>query len=250
MDIELIHFGDDCASGIIINDILKIKKKQLFMLGIFEFNQILNFIENNDYNVLFNKSYFNKIQNDIIEIIHPKFKFRLNHDYRYDDNNNIINYDQVKTRFIEKISNFNQCLTCKNNLKLFINFTNNNVNNLDLEKFKNIFNKIDYKLVIFTNNDFNNKSDENIYIIKLNNKYNNWYEMEYSNKHTLYLEIYQKFLNFLESSNIINTLNNYSRNLIYKNENINKLISESNNMPIDYKTKYLKYKKKYLNMLK
>ena len=35
--IKLIHFGNDCASGIVINDILKIGEKQLFQLGLFKY---------------------------------------------------------------------------------------------------------------------------------------------------------------------------------------------------------------------
>ena len=41
--IKLIHFGNDCASGIVINDILKIGEKQLFQLGLYDFDDIYAF---------------------------------------------------------------------------------------------------------------------------------------------------------------------------------------------------------------
>jgi hypothetical protein len=47
--IELCHFGDHCEPGIIIDDILKQSKKCLFMLGVYNFNNIYKYLIDDDY---------------------------------------------------------------------------------------------------------------------------------------------------------------------------------------------------------
>lgn len=55
-NIELCHLGDDCALGIIIDDILQRHKKMLFMLGVFKFNDILFYLNNNNFENIYNKT--------------------------------------------------------------------------------------------------------------------------------------------------------------------------------------------------
>jgi hypothetical protein len=38
---DLCHLGDNCAPGIIMSECLNIRKKTLFMLGFYNFNDIL-----------------------------------------------------------------------------------------------------------------------------------------------------------------------------------------------------------------
>jgi len=45
-DIELCHFGEQFPPDIIINEILKINKKSLFMFPIYCFNDILFYLNN------------------------------------------------------------------------------------------------------------------------------------------------------------------------------------------------------------
>ena len=150
IEINLIHFGDQCASGIIINDILKIKKKQLFMLGIYNFNDIIKYLQDDTLDKIYDKKYLKK-HNDYTK--HLLYNFKFNHDYKYDEYSNIINYDFIKSRFIEKIKNYNQIFNL-NMFNIFINFTNN-VNNFNINDFLQLYkNKINYHLIIFTNNDY------------------------------------------------------------------------------------------------
>ena len=57
MTIDLYHFGDQCAPGIIINDILKQKNKKMFMLAVYIFNDILNYLTEFDLNSIYDKKY-------------------------------------------------------------------------------------------------------------------------------------------------------------------------------------------------
>ena len=42
--VDLCHLGDNCEPGILINDILNIDKKTLFMLALYGFNNIVNYV--------------------------------------------------------------------------------------------------------------------------------------------------------------------------------------------------------------
>lgn len=57
MTLELLHFGDHCMPGIIINDTLKIQKKGLFQLGHYFFNDIINFLYDNKYHDIYDEQY-------------------------------------------------------------------------------------------------------------------------------------------------------------------------------------------------
>ena len=52
--IDLCHLGDACAPGIIINHILNIKKKTLFMLAVYHFNDIITYLNDNNYENIYN----------------------------------------------------------------------------------------------------------------------------------------------------------------------------------------------------
>ena len=55
--LNLYHLGDHCEPGIIINDILNIKTKTLFMLGVYSFNNIISYLNDNDYEKIYDKKY-------------------------------------------------------------------------------------------------------------------------------------------------------------------------------------------------
>ena len=115
--IKLVHFGNDCAPGIIINDILNIKEKQLFQLGFYNFNDILEYLKESKCEEIYDKShlFFNNIK--IIEfysylkeysylpdedtLVNKKYNFKFNHDYAVQDYK-IINYEFIVDSFNNK----------------------------------------------------------------------------------------------------------------------------------------------------
>jgi hypothetical protein len=116
--IDLCHLGNACAPGILINEILKIKKKTLFMLAIYHFNDIITYLNDNNYENIYDKNLLNISKYPVINI---KYNFKFLHDYVF-KNNKIINYDFIIDRFNTKITNFKEMLIDKN-LTIFINFT-------------------------------------------------------------------------------------------------------------------------------
>lgn len=201
MDIELCHLGDDCASGIIIDDIIYQHKKLLFMLGEYHFNDIINYLHNNHLEDIYNKDKLIIVKNGVK---HKDYNFLFNHDYNI-NNSVITNHDFIKLRFDEKIKNFRNILfsdtTC-----IFITFTKNidklNINNMI--KWLTIHKK-KFHLMIFTNNDYTNDYNHtNLSIIKLTNSYLEWYGFSKSVKEKLYKEIYNKFIERLQVVGIDN----------------------------------------------
>ena len=205
--IKLVHFGNDCAPGIIINDILNIKEKQLFQLGFYNFNDILEYLKESKYEEIYNKShlFFNNIK--IIEfysylkeysylpdedtLVNKKYNFKFNHDYAVQDYK-IINYEFIVDSFNTKIKNFKECLELESKI-IFIVFTNVDVKVLEMIKLLKEKTNNWFKLIIFTNNKNLNYCIEQVELIYLNNKYNEWYLKPLKDRFILYMEIYNKF---------------------------------------------------------
>jgi len=193
---NLIHFGDNCAPGILINDILKIKKKQLFMLGVYPFNDILKYLQKNNLHEIYDKKYLKKTKDNITN--HLLYNFTFNHDYVYDGSCNIINYEFVKERFKVKIKIYDDMFK-QNALNIFINFTND-VDNLNIKDFLHLYkNKIKFHLIIFTNNDYVDINNDFISVIRLKNSYENWWAMHPTLKNILYNEIYFQYTKILNN---------------------------------------------------
>ena len=140
-EIELLHFGDECTPHIIINDILKQRKKTLFMLGHYSFNDILNYINDNNYEAIYDRQYL-KVTAKTSHILHTKYGFILNHDYIYKDGE-FINYDFVVERFNLKINNFKESLA-NNNRLIFLNFAND-VRGMKITEMVDTFNRLKTK---------------------------------------------------------------------------------------------------------
>ena len=169
------------------------------MLGIYNFNDIIKYLQDDTLDKIYDKKYLKK-HNDYTK--HLLYNFKFNHDYKYDEYSNIINYDFIKSRFIEKIKNYNQIFNL-NMFNIFINFTNN-VNNFNINDFLQLYkNKINYHLIIFTNNDYNSINNKNISIVKLKNNYSMWWETNKNTKNILYEEIYIRFIEVLNINKII-----------------------------------------------
>jgi len=203
--IDLCHFGEFCEPGIIINDILEINKKNLFMLGIYEFNNILTYLNDANYEKIYDKEFLiiPEPNSSITSVRHSLYNFRFNHDYKF-RHSQIFNYDIVRNRFDIKIKNFREMLVDPK-MCVFITFTIN-VDNLKINEMLEwlSLNKKTFHLIIFTNNDFSITYDsyKNLSIIKLKNSYQKWWVMNKMLKMNLYKEIYEKFINCLKECNI------------------------------------------------
>lgn len=201
---KLVHFGNDCASGIIINDILGIKEKQLFQLGFYNFNDILEYLKESKYEEIYDKShlFFDNVKitefySDFNEyklgpsILNKKYNFNLNHDYFMQDYK-IMNYEFIVNSFNTKIKNFKECLELENKI-IFITFTNVDIKLLEMIKLLKEKTNNWFKLIIFTNNKNLNYCFEQVELIYLNNEYNNWFLKSPKYRLILYTEIYNKF---------------------------------------------------------
>ena len=205
MHISLYHLGDRCGPGIIIDDILKQKKKCLFMLGFYPFNDILHYLNDNHYENIYNKKYLLPDANDSTFVYHTGYNFIFNHDY-VTSNGEITNYDFVKQRFDLKIKNFREMLG-EDNLCIFINFTDNvaELKIVDMLIWLNNHKK-NFHLIIFTTNpDVSSYYSEHdrLSIIMLKKQYNSWFTLPKEEKMDLYREIYGEFLECLKVNHII-----------------------------------------------
>jgi hypothetical protein len=199
--VDLCHLGDNSASGIIINDILKNKKPQLFMLGIYNFNDILSYLKDGNYESIYDKKNL-IITPQYNNVVNKKYNFSLQHDYKV-IKSQIINYDFIYERFDLKIKNFKEMLS---NVKLcvFIVFTLD-VDNLKIKEMLDWLshNKKHFHLMIFTSDKHKVKYKSKLYsIIKLKNYYYDWWRFDTETKLILYNEIYEKFIDCLKKNKI------------------------------------------------
>lgn len=204
MNISLCHFGDNCAPGILIDDILKQNKKLLFMLGGYDFNNILNFLIDNNYEKIYSREYLIIQPGNIVH--HTFYKFSFNHEYEVKFNR-FTNYDFIKQRFDLKIHNFRQILK-SNEVCVFITFTEN-LDSLKINEMINWLkvNKPQFHLLIYTNNSYTKTQQfNNLTIIKLKNSYKDWWQLPKPQQIILYKEIYDEFMNCLNVHNITNNL--------------------------------------------
>lgn len=200
-NLDLCHLGNQCAPGIIIDDILNIRKKTLFMLGIYHFNDILEFLKNGSYEKIYDRNYLENQGNDVK---HTLYKFIFNHEFTI-ENWQITNYDAVKNRFDEKIRNFREMLQ-SNHKTIFINVAED-IDNLNIDGMLKWLkeNKRNFHLIIITDRHYNTRYEsENLSIIKLENSFRGWWNMSDNTKVNLYQEMYNKFITCLEQKNIEN----------------------------------------------
>lgn len=207
-NIEFCHLGDDCAPGIIIDDILNQKIPNLFMLGFYDFNDIISYINstsNNGYESIYEPEHL--ITNDKCSnhISHKIYNFTFNHDYKVIDDK-IQNYKIIKERFDGKIINFKRMLS-SDNKTIFVNFTHN----IDKQNITGMIywlsaNKLseNYQILLFTDETYDDTKNHNYEyekctIIHLKNKYYNWWKMDRKTKLILYNEIYTKFIKSIEN---------------------------------------------------
>lgn len=229
-DIELYHFGDfTCSTGIIINDILNIKKKDIFMLGGYYFNDILFYLNDNNYENIYN---LDNLKIDVLKfgtpcIHHSIYNFYFNHDYKI-ENDKIINYEIVKNRFDIKIKNLREMLQ-NENMSIFFTFTNSSTSRANELKINDMLNYLNNKknkfhLMIFTNDDFKMDNIPNLSIINLEHSLDFWYKMPLQKQIFLYKEIYNKFINALKLNNIVHSFPENFEETYYFKSNIDMIL--------------------------
>jgi hypothetical protein len=173
------------------------------MLGGYHFNDILFFLNDNDYTKIYNRDFLITNKFDI-RASHKLYKFIFNHDY-ITDHSEITNYDFIKDRFDIKIKNFKDMLVSENK-SIFITFADSvdSLNIIDMLKWLNN-NKKKFHFMIFTNNDYSNINNiKNLSIIKINQSYALNWGMEKEIQTSLYKEIYEKFIQCCLNENIEN----------------------------------------------
>lgn len=169
---ELIDFGDACGPTILIRKILGIKKKTLFMIGGYYFNDIIKYLEENKLEEIYNKEYitnqnYEKISNftsgknhygESQIIRNTKYGFNLIHDFCYNPtDNSITNYKFVCNEFDMKISALKESFA-NNKILIFIHFNRikHNINTFNIKGMINVLNKHiskNFYIFIFTNQD-------------------------------------------------------------------------------------------------
>jgi hypothetical protein len=232
---EIVDFGDNCLPHILIRDILFLKQKTLFTLGVFDFNNILKYLKNENMEDIFKKEYLtydNKPIDNFYDkynfytqspkIINTKFNFGFLHHYNYDISNNCINnYGFVVEQFKNRINEFKNILNNEKKI-IFVNFAfYSSLKNMKIDEMMNTLNTMiskNYYMYIFLydyerlpNNideeykDFYEdltKKHNNIKIIFLKSDFTEWWNQDVNVKRVLYGEICEGFLKACGELNI------------------------------------------------
>lgn len=175
-EVGFIHFGDQCAPGIIIDDILQIRTKLPFVLGHFSFSSILNILKC-DFAGMYDKNSlalcntqcstqcntqcntqsitdFRSIINNFghgTDVVNTKYNITFNHDFIVNSANcKILNYNFIINQAKTKLDNYKTYLKTKKFL-LFLNFGHcpTDTDLREFHKYAESLNK-KYRLIIFT----------------------------------------------------------------------------------------------------
>jgi hypothetical protein len=213
--IVLIHFGNQCGPGIIIDDILKTHDLQLFQLGFFNFNDIFEYLKDDVLHDIYDIKYLKNI-NGVYLSIHPtitektyyhgtnithsKYNFIFPHNYKL-SNDFILNYEHNKKSFIQKIQNFEYIFVNKSIIPYFIIFVNEtddcpNVDNMINLILKKIYK---FKIIFFTNSlkiaeQINKSLFIGYYHVRIIDSFTLWYQRPMCKRYDLYKSIYEKFI--------------------------------------------------------
>jgi hypothetical protein len=224
---QIIDFGDNCLPHILVKEILFLKQKTLFTLGVYDFNDILNYLKEGNLEDIYKKEYLTyngkqienfydkyKFYTQSPKILNTKYNFGFLHHFNYDVSNNCINnYNYVVEQFNNRISEFKDIL--QNDKKtIFVNFSyydrmkNMKIDEM-IETLNNMSNKKYYMFIFFyenkrlPNNIHEEYDDycketfykyENVKVIFLKSDFTEWWKQEFDVKKVLYGEICQGFL--------------------------------------------------------
>jgi hypothetical protein len=227
MTYELVDFGNQCLPHELIRKILKKKSKQLFMLGVYSFNDISVFLERGNFEDIYKKEYLvynncpiEHFTNEVEKYSHSSIikntrcKFTYNHDFLYDISTNTIrNYDFIVHEFDEKIANLKQ-LFSNDKLPIFIHFSMIKITGLEkmVSVLKSYMTKPFYIFIFVpdtcypSNRENNNTLFENIKFIYLEKDYIDWWKQPQDIKMVLYKEIYDKYVDIMRKLQIEDNL--------------------------------------------
>lgn len=213
--IILCHFGDQCGPGILINDILCIREKNLFQLAIYGFNDIIRYLKNWNLYDIYDINYLctpngEKLQvhpdisekryHGVQEIRHSIYNFLFNHNYHVSDDLYILNYHFNMETFNEKIKNFQTNISDEENFIYFINFSNNpDIPKVDQMVELLLQKRNNFKIILFTCSSERaeqinqNRHKEYYQVILLSISYESWWTKDLNGRYELYKEIYEKF---------------------------------------------------------
>lgn len=209
----LIHFGDNCGPGIIINDILGQRRKNLFQMGVYRFNSILMYLRDNKFDSIYDKTLLVNAASQPLtgfrsvhakyghlgpaRVKHHLYDFIFNHDYIVEANT-VMNYDFIVASYREKIRNFQADL---NNPapKILINFTPR-LSGLHLipmiQQLRQTIPSKKFVLVMFTWESEPNPShlsESELELIRLDQPVLTWWQQSAKQREPLYRQIYTKF---------------------------------------------------------
>ena len=243
---DLLYFGEHCAPGIIIWDILNKRDKLLFMLGSFTFNNILSFLKDRNFHCIYDTDYLVNSKNIYYKpnikselnqnihfdnplydncIMHSKYNFYFVHDYIYSQQeNSILNYNYIANQYKLKIENTINIFN-NNNPVFIINFLfANECNNVIMNNINEMLNVLNsymphkkYYILFFTNFEIPNIYFDNVFFIRLNNDYSNWHQTPNNLRFGLYKEIYDNFYNITQKVNLSNHFPIFEETHYYKN---------------------------------
>ena len=224
---DIIDFGDNCLPHILIRDILFLKQKTLFTLGIYGFNDILNYLKDETYEDIYKKEYLTyngapiadfhskyQFYTQSPKIINTKYNFGFMHHFNLDVSTNCINnYDYVVGQFNTKIAEFKNYLA-SDKRKIFVNCSfYNSIETIKIDEMIETLNKLTqskYYIFIYFYG-YERKSNrieefyedycaekfykyDNVKIIFLKSDFSNWWEQDEKVKSILYGEMCEGFL--------------------------------------------------------
>lgn len=219
---DFIHLGDACAPGIIIQELLNIKTKQLFQLGGYYFNDILEFLKIDQYESIIEKTFLLNQYNENQQfsefadeddkhyhghpVLHSKFNFIFNHDFLVQNKTKIVNYGFIVREFEEKIRRFRASLI-GDNVAIFITFTNNkNARIEEMISFLKTITKKPFYVLLYTNEqDLTNQSSENVYKCFLDEPFFCW-SKPMKDRESLYRKIYYYLCLFAKEKQLSATI--------------------------------------------
>jgi hypothetical protein len=152
------------------------------MLAKYEFNTILQYLEDGDYESVYAMEQLEMIYTK--KICHKKYGFIFIHDFVCDVSGIILNYDAMVGRFDEKIANFKGMLVSEKPT-IFINFTS------DPSKFRvremlkwfrqNATHNKKVVFIIFTKLKAPDLQEtfENVFLVKLTQSLEQWWEIPF-----------------------------------------------------------------------
>jgi hypothetical protein len=218
--IALCHLGYNCAPGIVIDDIIGTRQKQLFQLGTYRIKDIATYLSECSRDPGAYKSIYDKASLRVVSdahVVHTKYNFGFNHDYRAKDGH-ITNYEHIVDRFNTKIDNFRRMLDDDKNVCVFITFlaAGKDVSHIpgDIDKvdgasgigeladWLSCNKKGSFHWVIFADAPYTTELPACCSVVVLQNSYYRWYSMQADTKRPLYDEIHRKLIACLESRGI------------------------------------------------